>query len=106
MKTLSGSRASKFFPFPRTQSEQHYIDRNSYPVARIPPQTKNVKKIFLKLLGAPVFGELGHGVPYKDYANDFILVFDITSMEEAFHDYLYCNGKMLPFQLAETFQHN
>ena len=31
----------------------------------------------------------GHGVPFSDFPNHYVLVFDLTSTKQASHDYLY-----------------
>ena len=40
-------------------------------------------------LEALAFGQHGHGVPHNDYANHYISVFDLTSTQQASHNYLY-----------------
>ena len=40
-------------------------------------------------MDALAFGHHGHGIRFADYANRFVMVFDLTSTQQASHDFLY-----------------
>ena len=40
-------------------------------------------------MGALAFHENGHGISFEEYANHYLLVFDLTSTHQASHDYLH-----------------
>ena len=50
---------------------------------------KNEKRVYLSSMEALAFGYHGHGIPFTDYIQHFIIVFDLTSTQQASHDYLY-----------------
>ena len=84
-----GAKRVNPFHFQKFNLNSITVYRNGYPVAGTPLQTENDKKLYLNSLEALAFGQHGHGVPYNDYANHYILVFDLTSTQQASHDYLY-----------------
>ena len=84
-----GAKRVKPFHFQIFNLNSITVYRNGYPVAGTPLQTENDKKLYLNSLEALAFGQHGHGIPYNDYANHYILVFDLTSTQQASHDYLY-----------------
>ena len=84
-----GAKSVNPFHFQKFNLNSITVYRNGYPVAGTPLQTENDKKLYLNSLEALAFGQHGHGVPYNDYANHYILVFDLTSTQQASHDYLY-----------------
>ena len=40
-------------------------------------------------MDALVFEYLGHGIPFSNYKIHLVLVFDLTSTQQAFHDFFY-----------------
>ena len=63
--------------------------RNGHPIAGTPLETETDKKLYLNSLGALAFHEHGHGISYEEYANHYLMVFDLTSTQQASHDYLH-----------------
>ena len=45
--------------------------------------------MYLNSMGALAFHEHGHGISFEEYANHYLLVFDLTSTHQASHDYLH-----------------
>ena len=84
-----GAKLAKSFHFEKFNLNSTKVYRNGYPVAGTPVRTDNDRRLYLNSLAAPALGQLVHGVPYNYYANQYILVFDITSTQQASHDYLY-----------------
>ena len=84
-----GAKRVNPFQFQKFNLNSITVYRNGYPVAGTQLQTENDKKLYLNSLEALAFGQHGHGVPYNDYANHYILVFDLTNTQQACHDYLY-----------------
>lgn len=84
-----GSKTVNPFHYQKFNLDNITVYRNGYPVAGTPLLTENDKKLYLNSLEALAFQHHGHGVPYEDYMNHYILVFDLTSTQQASHDYLY-----------------
>ena len=84
-----GAKRVNHFHFQKFNLNSITVYRNGYPVAGTPLQTESDKKLYLNSLEALAFGQHGHGVPHNDYANHYFLVYDLTSTQQASHDYLY-----------------
>ena len=64
------------------------IYRNGLPVVGKPISTTSDQRVYFNTLEALGFLDKGgHGIPLADYPNDFILAFDLTSTQEASHDF-------------------
>ena len=88
-KAFLGSRAVNPFHYQKFNLEKITVYRNGYPIAAKPLQTDNDKKLYLNSLDALAFESHGHGVPFSDFPNHYVFVFDLTSTQQASHDYLY-----------------
>ena len=64
------------------------VYRNGHPIAGTHLETDTDKKMYLNSMGALVFHEHGHGISFEEYANHYLLVFDLTSTHQASHGYL------------------
>lgn len=84
-----GAKRSNPFHFQKFNLDSIIVYRNGYPVAGTPLQTEDDKKLYLNSLEALAFENGGHGIPLADYTNHYIIVFDLTSTQQASHDYLY-----------------
>ena len=63
--------------------------RKGYPIAGTPLATDDLKRVYMSTMDALAFGHHGHGITFADYANHFVMVFDLTSTQQASHDFLY-----------------
>ena len=45
--------------------------------------------MYLNSMGAIAFHEHGHGISFEKHANYYLLVFDLTSTNQASHNYLH-----------------
>ena len=88
-KAFLGSKADNPFHYQKFNLENITVYRNCYPTAATPLQTDNDKKLDLNSLEVLAFESHGHGIPFSDFPNHYVLVFDITSTQQASHDYLY-----------------
>ena len=77
------------FPFPKFILNSTTIYSNVSSVARTRLETESDKKLYLKSFEALAFGQHGHEVPYNDYVDHYNTVFDLTSKQQAFHNYSY-----------------
>ena len=66
------------------------IYRNRLPVVGTPISTTSDQRVYFNTLEALDFLDKGgHGIPLADYPNHFILAFDLTSTQEASHDFIH-----------------
>lgn len=65
------------------------IYRNGIPIAGTPLSTVDNNRLYFKSLSALSFTDQGHGISLADYPNHFVMVFDLTSTQEAAHDFIY-----------------
>ena len=67
------------------------IYRNGLPIVGNPFSTTQRKRIYFNAIEALDFLQkgTGHGIPLGDYDNHFIMAFDLTSTQEASHDFIH-----------------
>ena len=84
-----GAKRTNPFHYQKFGLNSITVYRNGYPIAGTPLETDNDKKIYLNSLEALAFEQHGHGIPFADYSNHYLMVFDLTSTQQASHDYLH-----------------
>ena len=84
-----GAKRENPFHFRKFDLDSITVLRNGYPIAGTPLQTDNDKKLYLNSLEALAFSSHGHGISIDDFPDHYVLVFDLTSTQQASHDYLY-----------------
>ena len=84
-----GAKRTNPFHYQKFDLNSITVYRNGYPVAGTPLETDNDKKVYLNSLEALAFEQHGHGIPFEDYSNHYLMVFDMTSTQQASHDYLH-----------------
>ena len=65
------------------------VYRNGYPIAGTPFSTGDERRGYMTTVDALAFGYHGHAIPFKNYTNHFLLVFDLTSTQQASNDFPY-----------------
>ena len=65
------------------------IYRNGFPTAGTPISTEDDKRLYFNSMGALAYVEYGHGIPLSEFQNHYIMVFDLTSTQEATHDFIH-----------------
>ena len=63
------------------------VYRNGNPTAGTPLSTDDEKRVYMTTMDALAFGYHGHGIPFTKHTNQFMLVFDLTSKQQASHDF-------------------
>ena len=51
--------------------------------------TTDNKRLYYNSMSALAYVENGHGIPLNEFANHFIMVFELTSTQEAAHDFVH-----------------
>ena len=77
------------FHFQKFDLEQIYIYRNGLPVADSPISTTDNKRLYFNTISDLAYIDNGHGISLSDYPNHFIMVFDLTSTQQASHDFIH-----------------
>ena len=65
------------------------ICRNGLPIADSPISTSNIKRLYFNTLSDLAYVDDGHGISLEDYPNHFVMVFDLTSAQQASHDFIH-----------------
>ena len=69
--------------------EQICIYRNGHPVADSPINTAVVKRLYFNTMSDLACIDNGHGISLYEYPNRFIIVFDLTSTQQASQDFIH-----------------
>ena len=84
-----GSKQLNPFHFPKFNLEQICIYRNGLPVADSPIKTTDDKRLYFNKMSDLAYIDNGHGIKLSEYPRHFILVFDLTSTQQASHDFIH-----------------
>ena len=84
-----GNNMQNPFHFQKFDLEQIYICRNGLPVADSPISTTDNKRLYFNTISDLAYIDNGHGISLPDYPNHFIMVFDLTSTQQASHDFIH-----------------
>ena len=77
------------FNYRKINLEQTCIYRNGLPVADSPISTDDSKRVHFNTMSDLAYFDNGHGISLKDYPNYFIMVFNLTSTQQASHDFIH-----------------
>ena len=77
------------FHFSKNDLAEVTIYRNGFPTAGTPISTEDDKRLYFNSMGALAYVENGHGIPLSEFQNHYIMVFDLTSTQEATHDFIH-----------------
>ena len=69
--------------------EQIYIYRNGLPVADSPISTDDDKRLYFNTISDLAYIDNGHGIKLSEYPSHFLMVFDLTSTQQASHDFIH-----------------
>ena len=85
-----GTNRTNPFHYQKFNLNEIVIYRNGLTVVRTPISTTSVQRVYFNTLEALDFLDKGcHGIPLADYPNHFIPAFDLTSTQEASHDFIH-----------------
>ena len=65
------------------------VFRNGFPLAGTPMSTVDNKRLYYNSMCALAYAENGHGITLSEFSNHFLMVFDLTSTQEATHDFIH-----------------
>ena len=85
-----GTNRTKPFHYQKFQLNEIIVYQNGLPIAGTPVSTTDNKRIYYNTLEILdfVFGN-SHGISLANYRNHYINAFDLTSTQEASHDFIH-----------------
>ena len=85
-----GTNRTNPFHYQKFNLSQIVVYRNGQPIVGTPVSTTFNHRIYFNTLEALDFLDKGgHGITLDNYPNHFILAFDLTSTQEASHDFIH-----------------
>ena len=84
-----GSKQLNPFHFRKFNLEQICIYRNGLPVADSPINTTDDKRLYFNTMSDLAYIDNGHEIKLYEYPSHFIMVFDLTSTQQASHDFIH-----------------
>ena len=85
-----GTNRTNTFYYQKFNLSQIVVYRNAQPIVGTPISTTFNHRIYFNALEALDFLDKGgHGITLENYPNHFILAFDLTSTQEASHDFIH-----------------
>ena len=83
-----GNNRQNPFHLRKFNLEQIYVYRNGLPVADSPISTADDKRLYFNTISDLAIDN-GHGISLTEYPNHFVMVFDLTSTQQASHDFIH-----------------
>ena len=85
-----GTNRSNRFNYQKFRLNEIIVYRNGLPFAGTPISTTDNKRIYYNTLEALDFVyNNSHGISLANYSNHYIMAFDLTSTQEASHDFIH-----------------
>ena len=84
-----GTNRTNPFHYQKFGLEQVTLRRNGLPIASTPISTQDQKRLFFNTLSALGLLHCGLGITLDNYQQHFIMCFDLTSTQQAAHDFLH-----------------
>ena len=84
-----GTNTENPFSYRKFGLNEITVYRNGFATAGTPMSTRDDKRLYFNSMGALAFIENGHGISLADFPRHYIMVFDLTSTQEATHDFIH-----------------
>ena len=84
-----GTNNANPFHYQKLGLREITIYQNGFATAATPMSTTENKRLYYNLMSALAYVEDGHGIPLSEFANHYIMVFDLASTQEATHDFIH-----------------
>ena len=69
--------------------QQIYVYRNGLPVADSPKSTDDNKRLYFNTISDLAYIDNGQGIKLSECSNYFLMIFDLTSTQQASHDFIH-----------------
>ena len=98
---LLGTNRTNPFYYQNFGFEQITLRRNGLPIACVPISTEDHKRLYFNTLSALGLLQCGLGITLDNYRQHFIMCFDLTSTQQAAHEFLHpeLNNCSVPIDL-------
>ena len=84
-----GSNITNPFHYQKFGLSEISVYRNGLPIVSSPLSTTDNKHVYYTSLNSLAYGHSSHGISLNDFDNHYVLCFDLTSTEEASHEYIH-----------------
>ena len=84
-----GTNTLNPFSYRKFDLNEIIIYRNGFATAGTPMSTTDNKRLYYNSMAALAYVENGHGISLSDFPHHYIMVFDLTSAQEATHDFIH-----------------
>lgn len=84
-----GSNRSNPYHYQKYDLQQITVYRNGMPVAGTPLHTVDNKRMYFNSLSALAYFNGSHGIPLNEFENHYVMVFDLTSTQQASHEFIH-----------------
>ena len=84
-----GTNTANPFHYQKFGLREITIYRNGFATAGTPMSTTDNQRLYYNSMSALAYVQNGHGIPLSEFANHYIMVFDLTSTQEATHDFIH-----------------
>lgn len=84
-----GSNRANPFHYQKFGLQEIVIYRNGLPVAGTPISTQDDRRLYYNTINALAFRKSTHSITLSDFPNHYVMVFDLTSTQQATHDFIH-----------------
>ena len=84
-----GTNTLNPFSYQKFDLNEIIIYRNGFATAGTPMSTTDNKRLYYISMAALAYVENGHGISLSDFPIHYIMVFHLTSTQEATHDFIH-----------------
>ena len=86
---FNGTNNTNPFQYSKFGLRSITVYRNGMPVAGTPIMTTDNKRLYFNTLAALAYEDSGNAIPLTDFPNHYIMVFDLTSTQQASHEFIH-----------------
>ena len=84
-----GTNTVNPFSYQNFGLRENTVFQNGFATAGTPMSTVDNKRLYYNSMSALAYVENAHGITLSEFSNHFIMVFDLTSTQEATHDFIH-----------------
>lgn len=87
--SFAGTNNLNPFHYEKSGLREITVYRNGFAIVGTPLSTVDDKRLYFNSMGALAYMDDGHGITLGEYPNHYVMVFDLTSTQEATHDFIH-----------------
>ena len=97
-----GTNTLNPFSYQKFGLNEIIIYRYGFATAGTPMSTTDNKRLYHNSMAALAYVKNGHGMSLSDFPNHYLMVFDLTSTQEATHDFIHPELQTLHYMWNST----